>query len=488
MFTAPETNSNDEEILDYLNAPYQLSTPLESFTTSEIRKEIELLNTHKAPGYDLITAEILKHLPKKAVELIRKIFDGMLRLCYFPIQWKHAHVIMTEKPGKDPSEVTSYRPISLLPTLSKLFERLLLNRIVSADILRNLIPDHQFGFRQRHSTIQQCHRVVNKIRETLENKKMCSSVFLDIEQAFDRVWHTGLLYKIKKHMSDQLFLLLKSYLTDRYFQVKVDEALSDFHPIQAGVPQGSVLGPILYLIFTADIPQTNDTLLATFADDTAIMSTNADPTEASHKLQLHLDLLQKWFVKWKIKVNNSKSAHITFTLKKSTCPRVCFNQAPIPVKTEVKYLGLHLDDKLTWKRHIKAKRRLLDLKVKKMYWLLKRKSQLSLENKILIYKCILRPIWTYGIELWGCSKPTNTKILQTFQSKTLRMMSDAPWYVSNKTLHNDLNVPYVTEVIKHFSTKYETRTNDHENPLINELLHTNYPRRLKRTWPEDLSR
>lgn len=395
---------------------------------------------------------------------------------------------MVPKPGKTPTEVTSYRPISLLPIMSKLFERLLLNRIESMNILKDLIPDHQFGFRQKHSTIQQCHRVVNKIRESLENKKMCSSVFLDIEQAFDKVWHPGLLYKIKRHMTDQLYLLLRSYLSDRYFQVKLENTFSDYHSIQSGVPQGSVLGPFLYLTFTADIPQSDDTLIATFADDSAIMSSDSDPIKASNNLQAHLDLLEKWYVKWKIKVNNSKSSHITFTLRKTTCPQVTLNHFPIPTKSEVKYLGLHLDTKLTWKTHINAKRCQLNLKVKKMYWLLKRNSQLSLENKITIYKSILRPVWTYGIELWGCSKPSNTKILQTFQSKTLRMIANAPWYVSNQTLHNDLDIPYVCDIIKHHSAKYESRSDGHENTLINDLFNSTTTRRLKRTWPEDLSR
>jgi hypothetical protein len=113
----------------------------------------------------------------------------------------------------------------------------------------------------------------------------------------------------------------------------------------------------------------------------------------------------------------------------------------LPIKQEVKYPGLHLDKKLTWQIHIKSKRRQLELKVRNMNWLINTKSQLSLENKITIHKAIIKPVWTYGIELWGCSKPSNTKILQTFQSETLRKLANAPWYISNVTLHNDLRIP-----------------------------------------------
>jgi retron-type reverse transcriptase len=166
---------------------------------------------------------------------------------------------------------------------------------------------HQFGFRTNHSTIQQCHRIVNKIKESMEGKTVCISVFLDIQQAFDKVWHKGLLYKLKNNLSDQLYLIMKSYLSERYFQVKINDELSAYHLIRAGVPQGSILGPLLYLIFTSDVPLPENTLMATFADDTAIMSSDHDPNTASQKLHQHLKLLQNWMQQWKITVNPAKS-------------------------------------------------------------------------------------------------------------------------------------------------------------------------------------
>jgi hypothetical protein len=115
------------------------------------------------------------------------------------------------------------------------------------------------------------------------------------------------------------------------------------------------------------------------------------------------------------------------------------------------------------------------------------RSQLSLENKVLLYKAILKPIWTYGIELRGCAKPSSTKILQSFQSKTLRSTTGAPWYVSNKTLHEDLNIPFITDMIKQRANRYRSRLSGHVNQLIADLSkpHAN-ERRLKKWWPEDL--
>jgi hypothetical protein len=122
-----------------------------------------------------------------------------------------------------------------------------------------------------------------------------------------------------------------------------------------------------------------------------------------------------------------------------------------------------------------------------MSWLLGRKSKLSPENKTLIYKCILKPIWTYGNQLWGCAKPSNTKIIQRLLSKVLRTITNASWYVSSFTLHNYLQIPFITEEIKRYSILYYNRLIGHENSYVTELSNPlNVRRRLKRQWPSDL--
>jgi len=122
-----------------------------------------------------------------------------------------------------------------------------------------------------------------------------------------------------------------------------------------------------------------------------------------------------------------------------------------------------------------------------MSWLINTRSQLSLDSKLTVHKTILQPIWTYGIELWGCNKPFNTKILQIFQSKMLRMISSAPWYVSNQTMHNDFEIPYVTEVIRINTNKYKNRSTVRSNQLTRTLFNPSVCRRLKLLWPEDLA-
>jgi hypothetical protein len=164
-------------------------------------------------------------------------------------------------------------------------------------------------------------------------------------------------------------------------------------------------------------------------------------------LQEYLIILQCWFQKWKIKINESKSTHLTFTLRNDPSPPLYINKVKIPPATTVKYLGLHLDTKLTWKDHILKKRTQVDIRHKKLYWLLGRKSNLSVDNKLLLYKSIITPIWTYGIELWGYAFKSSIAVIQQCQSKLLRAIFYALWYVANDMIHKDLGIPTVQEVI-----------------------------------------
>jgi retron-type reverse transcriptase len=183
-----------------------------------------------------------------------------------------------------------------------------------------LLPTHQFGFRPKHSTLEQTHRLIRGINNTIDNRQYCSAAFLDISQAFDTVWHKGLLYKIWS-LPLNYFLILNSYLSNRHFIVKLDTELTDLTPVNAGVPQGSILGPLLCLLYTADLPTSPDSITATFANDTAVIPTDYDSATNSQKLQASLLEIQSWLNTWRMKANGTKLVHVTFTTRRETCHR-----------------------------------------------------------------------------------------------------------------------------------------------------------------------
>lgn len=460
-------NQHDLQVSNFLEAATQLCIPLKGVSYTEVKVEIKGLQKGKSPGYDQIDETILSNLPKKGIMAIKYILDACIKIEYFPSQWKIATVIMINKPGKPPTDPTSYRPISLLPIIGKILERLILKRMKS--FLPNIIPDHQFGFREKHGTTEQIHRVSDKVWRSFENKQYCSAVFLDIAQAFDKVWHDGLLFKVKRFLPHSFYNIIKSYLENRCFEVRVKNSTSNLFEINSGVPQGSILGPVLYLIFTADIPSSPGVMTATYADDTAILAENVNPVVASDILQSHLNELQNWFDLWRIKINQTKSVHVTFTLRRNSCPPVYIYNTMVPQADEAKYLGMRFDRRLTWQKHIWMKRKQLDTKLRGLYWLIGKRSHLSDSNKILIYKSILKPVWTYGIQLWGTASNSNIEILERFQSKTIRNVLNIPQFISNKYIYADLKIKTVKQEVASFGKNYQIRLIHHPSALATRL-------------------
>lgn len=191
-----------------------MSLPSQHTSPSEIQFIIKKLPNKKSYGHDLITNYIIKQLPKKAIIQLSHIINSILQLSCIPSSWKHSIILLIHKPGKSPDLPSSYRPISLLPSLSKILEKIFLKRIYQIITTKNIIPTTQFSFKNKHSVLHQIHRIIDKIVTTLENKQYCLALFLDVAEAFDRVWQNGLLYKIR-FLPSPLYLAIKSFLAKR---------------------------------------------------------------------------------------------------------------------------------------------------------------------------------------------------------------------------------------------------------------------------------
>jgi hypothetical protein len=203
---------------------------------------------------------------------------------------------------------------------------------------------------------------------------------------------------------------------------------------------------------------------APFADDTAIFTTHPDPTLASANLQGHLLTIEPCTREWRLEINETKSSHIKFSLRRGHCPPVYIKQTVVPQPETVKYLGLHVDKRLTWKKHLVTKRKQLDLKTREIYWLIgKQASHLQNSAKTSV---------AYGIELWGCASKSNIAVIQRCQSKLLRSITNAPRYVSNQTLHSNLHIPHVHTVFRERTATHCTALDSHPNPLMEPLVHS----------------
>ena len=244
---------NNDQVQEAEQDPATATQPqerLKAFALKEIKDEIQMLNQKKkAPSLDLITATLLQELPTEGPLNLMYIFNAIIRLEYRPKSLRIAQMIMIPKPAKNPTDFSFYQPISLQPTIKKVLEKLMLKTITKYLNPQDWIPNHQFGFRQAHSTVQQCHRITDGINWAMENQQHCTAAFLHVSQAFDEVRHPGLLLKTKRILPSSYSNLLKSYLNESQFETKFNgETSSHFH-IHSGVPQGGTLGPLLHVLY-----------------------------------------------------------------------------------------------------------------------------------------------------------------------------------------------------------------------------------------------
>jgi hypothetical protein len=206
------------------------------------------------------------------------------------------------------------------------------------------------------------------------------------------------------------------------------------------------------------------------------MSTNESQYKAVENLQKALDKISRWTSDWKIKINENKSAQVTYTLRpKNNRLFTYINGTQIPQAELAKYPGLHLDSRLTWKHHVRQKANQIRQKQREMYWLIGRHSKLDLQNKRLVYLSIIKPIWMYGTQLWGWAHKSNREVIQRSQNKFLCTITNAYHYVSNKELHRDLNIKWIEEVIQEHANKHEKRLLVHTNvEAITNFLNQKY--------------
>jgi hypothetical protein len=453
--------------------------PMVAVTIDETEFLIKRLRNRKAPGIDGISNRTLKKLTDTGVEYLTNILNACLEQQYFPDSWKNADIILLPKPGKNLKLPQNHRPISLLPTMSKILERAIKSRLQITIDEKKLIPDEQHGFRKGHSTNHQLLRTTEYIKDALNHRKFTTGLFLDIAKAFDKVWIEGLIVKLSRaEIELPMIKILNSFLTRRQFSIKYHGIKSSIRRTKAGVPQGSVLAPILYNLYTRDIPIPSNTyarscIVAQYADDTAILARSIQLNQATKLVQLAANQIVKWCDKWRIKLNASKSEAIIFRHRGDrlgkTRNQLVMSKKLIPWSTTVKYLGLHLDKNLTFFKHINSKDREARIVKARLTPMLGRRSKVSMRGKLLLHTAIIRPIMTYACPIWAHGSPNLIKKLQVVQNLVLRSITGAPNYVRNKILHRDLEMETLEEHIGKLAIKFYASMDNHPNATIKNL-------------------
>ena len=363
-------------------------------SNDEISSLIRNINPNKATGSDGISGQMLLICDDSVTLPLKIIFSNILLSSTYPDIWKLANVIPIFKKG-DKQLIKNYRPISLLPICGKLFEKIIFNNLYSYLNTNNLITKNQSGFRPGDSTTNQLLYLVNEIHQAFEDQKFLEvrAVFLDISKAFDKVWHDGLIFKLKQNgVSGSLLMFFQNYLNNRKQRVVLNGSYSSYKTVESGVPQGSVLGPLLFLIYINDLERDVKSNIKFFADDTMLFSIVKDPAISANDLNHDLNTIHQWAQQWKMEFNpdpSKQATEVLFSCKKSSPqhPQLIFNGAAVANVNEQKHLGLILDSKLSFEKHLNEK----IIKAKKNIGILKQLSKfLPLKTLDQIYKAFVR--------------------------------------------------------------------------------------------------
>ena len=376
------------------------------------------LKNGKAPGIDNVYNIILK----KAIgtgfyKVLARAFTISLKLGFIPYVWKVV-LCMLIKPDKRPSQTTSYRPISLLSATVKLFERVIEKRLRKHLEDNSFFSKYQSGFTKSKSTNDYLFCLSQTIMESFNRGEHVIAAFLDVEKAFDNVWHNVLRYKIYQlDLPTKLCRWISDFLVERVIQVKIEGFLSKKVYPKTGVPQGSNLSPLLFLIYVNDLPNPSQhqTNKSQFADDAGQWAVSKNSDLAAEYLQKDLDKLARWCAKWRIKLNPEKTK-VTIFSKSPTAIRAEFALSLygdlLSYHPHIKFLGITFDKRMTCTKHFEER---CNRKIHCLRTLVNKKWGPSPATILQIYKQCVGPIFEYGIvstiTVW---ETVITKISRTF--------------------------------------------------------------------------
>ena len=443
-----------------------------SLTKTEILNATKLLANKKTPDHTGVSSNFIKQTISSLIDPLHHIFNLSFNSGVVPIQFKIAKVIPIFKSG-DRTSMDNYRPISLLSTFSKILEKLVATRLTSFLTANNILSKWQFGFRPGHSTAHPMIHFLNKITDSLNKKNHTIAIFCDLKKAFDTCDHTILLLKLKKYgVSGTELQWFESYLTKRKQFVNIKGRSSSLLEIDLGVPQGSILGPMLFILYINDLPLSSKFLSLLFADDTTLLYTHENLNTLTTIVNEEFQKVCEFFRINKMVLHPDKTKFMLFSRSAGGVDPVLLcnnnnNDQNLPnlinelgrvsstdSTPAIKFLGVYFDPSLNFKFHISTLKKKLS---RALYALRTVKKTLNQKSLLLIYNSIFHCHLLYAIQIWSCSRSGPISELFKMQKAAIRIVAGAKYNSHTEPLFKELQILPLPDLITYNKIQFMQR-------------------------------
>ena len=446
---AKKIQGTHQTFKSYMDHRCPNSVFLDAILESEVLTEIKLLNANTASGLDEVSPKVVKAIADYIVKPLTHIFNLSFLSGIIPNALKIARVTPVYK-ANSKENFANYRPISVLPCFSKILEKLMYKRAITFLNKNNILSNNQYGFRAGHSTQQVVIELVDKLSQAIERNEYTVGLFLDLSKAFDTVNHHILLEKLEHYGFRGVALeWFKNYLTNRKQMVNYKSVNSDTLVVSCGVPQGSVLGPLLFLIYVNDISQSSSLLsFLLFADDTNLFFSHKDIKILGKTVNEELCKVANWLACNKLSLNVKKTHFMIFKAKnkKMNLDLNIKIGNEIIERVNTNFLGLIIDDDLSWKHHIIK----VTSKISKLCGIMVRaRHYLPIRTLRTVYNAMVYPYLSYCNVVWASTYPSRLDALYKVQKKILRIITFSKYQQESRQLFVSLQLLNIYELNSH---------------------------------------